>query len=277
LADQHLKSALIAYQKAATLSPENQTVQIGLAWITAEAGQIQESIELYRKLIDQAWSSKEKDLEYLDLGGHTITAEAGGYLIALLDKKKDKAEIDELQTKISKLEKLPRPITPIAIPLANGLSVAELEDQDAKVMFDADGSGQKREWSWITNRAAWLVYDPTENGKVESAISMFGNVTFWMFWCDGYQALASIDDNRDGEISGTELTGLSLWHDVNGDGVSDPAEVRPVSAHGIVSLSCRSMELKGHPDCIKHSPNGVTFSNGQTRPTYDLILKSASR
>ena len=273
-AKEHLSQALLAYQRAAKLAPDDMTVRIGLAWVTAESGQKAEAIRLYRKLINDAWNKNEKDLKQLGLGGHTITAEAGGYLVALLDEKNDKAEIEDLRGKISKLQKLPRPITPIVIPLSNGLSVAELEDSSARVLFDGDGSGLKRPWTWITDKAAWLVHDPTQTGKVDSALSLFGSVTFWMFWTDGYQALAALDDDRSGELTGSELAGLALWHDRNGDGVSDSGEVRPLSEYGIESLSCRSEVLEDHPDRIAHSPRGVTFRDGQTRPTFDLILKA---
>src|SRR5438445_365240 len=110
---------------------------------------------------------------------------------------------------------LPRPITPIAIPLEANLRVCDLEALDARVPFDADGSGLRKTWSWITPKAGWLVYDPARTGEVTSALQLFGNVTFWCFWDDGYQALAALDDNGDGLLTGKELNGLAIWHDKN--------------------------------------------------------------
>jgi hypothetical protein len=103
-------------------------------------------------------------------------------------------------------------------------------DRSARVRFDADGSGLAREWTWLTSDAAWLVYDPKGTGKVDSALQMFGNVSFWRFWQNGYEALRSLDDNGDGQLTGVELAGLALWHDINGSGCSEPGEVRPLSA-----------------------------------------------
>jgi hypothetical protein len=88
---------------------------------------------------------------------------------------------------------------------------------------------------------------------------MFGNVTFWIFWRDGYEALRALDDNGDGVLSGAELHGLALWSDVNGNGVSEPGEVIPVEALGIASLSCTSQR---HTSGIEWNPAGVGFKDG---------------
>ena len=102
---------------------------------------------------------------------------------------------------------------------------------------------------------------------------MFGNVSFWCFWDNGYEALRSLDDNQDGVLTGAELNGLALWHDINCNGICEPGEVRSLSAHGITALSCQSQTDTRHADQIAFSPSGVRFSDGSTRPTFDLILQ----
>ena len=96
-----------------------------------------------------------------------------------------------------------------------------------------------------------------------------------MFWDTGYEALAALDDDRDGRLSGKELAGLALWHDANGNGVSDAGEVKPLADYGIVALSCKAVRDPNHPDRIAYSPAGVTFRDGTTRPTFDLVLHTA--
>ena len=273
-AQTHLAAALKAYTRAQELDKENLVIRLGIAWLTEQTGKKDEAVRLYRALVADAWDKKEKDLTRVGLGGHTITAEAGGYLVALLDKEKDKAEIAALDEKIQKLKKLPRPVTPVAVPLADGLTAADLEAPAARLKFDADGSDLGKEWSWITPKAAWLVYDPKGDGKITSGLQLFGNVTFWMFWSNGYGPLAALDDDRDGELRGKELAGLALWHDKNGNGISDPGEVKPLADHGIVAVSCKWQVMKDHPDKIAFSPVGVTFTDGKTRPTFDLVLKA---
>jgi hypothetical protein len=261
------------FKEAVKLAPDNLRARLGYAWTLEQSGETKAAAKEYRGLIEDAWK-KEKDLKVAeDLGGHTVVAEAAGYLIPLLDKEKDKKEIATLTERAEHLGKLPRWITPIAVPLRDGLRARDIEDRNAAVAFDADGSGLKRKWTWVTKDAGWLVYDPKGKGVVTSGLQMFGGVTFWLFWETGYDALASLDDNGDGVLTGDELKGLAIWHDANGNGICDPGEVKPLSAYGIVAVSCRFERDPNHPDRIAFSPNGVTFQSGKTRPTFDIILK----
>lgn len=273
-AKEHLAKALKLYEEALKLAPDDQRAQLGYGWLLAQADKKSEAVATLRKVIEKAWE-KEKDLKALGLGGHTIVAEGAGYLIPLLDKDKDKDEIARLQERTDQLKKLPRPITPIAVPLKEGLTATAIENRTASVAFDADGTGLQKKWTWINANAAWLVHDPKHTGKVTSAIQLFGNVTFWLFWETGYDALAALDDNRDGHLSGTELTGLALWHDANGNGICEPGEVKPLAEYGIVALGCKFERDANLPDRIAFAKAGVTFKDGTTRPTFDLVLHPA--
>jgi hypothetical protein len=267
----HLKKSKGWFDEALKLDKNNLSARLGRAWALEQMGEKKEAIAGYRATIKQAWQ-KEKDLKAGPLGGHYYTAEAAGYLIPLLDKEKDKKEIAELKERSDQLKKLPRPITPLVVPLADGLGAADLIDPKARVAFDADGSGLPRRWTWVTAKAGWLVYDPRGTGQVTSGLQLFGGVTFWMFWDDGYQALAALDDDGDGVLKGKELAGLAIWHDANGDGKCDRGEVRPLAEHGIVALSCRAD--RGAPaGCAAWARAGVTFKGGKTRPTFDVVLQ----
>ncbi|MFO0970553.1 MAG: hypothetical protein U0793_33835 [Gemmataceae bacterium] len=270
-AKKHLEAAIAEYRAALKIDPKLGPAQLGLAWTIEQSGEKKEAIAEYRKAIEAGWAM-DKERKTGPLGGHFITVEGADYLIPLLDPKTDKEEIDTLTERVAKLKKLPRPITPIAIPLEDGLSVTDILNTEARVRFDADGSGLKKRWTWLTPKAGWLVYDPTRRGKATSALQLFGNVSFWTFWDNGYQALALLDDNHDGELTGAELDKLAVWHDANGDGVCDPGEVRPLSDYGIVALSCRGVS-QAHPDCPVYAPHGVRFADGRTRPTFDVILR----
>jgi hypothetical protein len=272
----HLAKAVENFKRAVKLAPDNLPARLGYSWTLEQSGEKKEAIKEYRGVIEDGWN-KEKNLTSLGLGGHSIVAEATGYLIPLLNKENDKTEIATLTERAAKLSKLPRPITPIVVPLRDGLRAADLEDGNAAVAFDADGSGLKRTWSWVTKDAGWLVYDPQGKGAVTSGLQLFGSVTFWLFWGTGYDALASLDDDGDGVLKGAELKGLAIWHDANGDGVCDPGELRPLADHGIVAVSCRFERDPTHPDRIAFSPSGVTFRDGRTRPTFDIILKPRDR
>jgi tetratricopeptide (TPR) repeat protein len=270
-AKQHLQRAIEWYQETVKLAPGNLTAKLGLAWTLQQAGQKDKAIAAFREVIEEAWK-KEKDMQRAPLGWHSVTAEAATYLIPLLDAQKDKEEIETLRERIKKMQMVPRPVTPVAIPLRDGLTASDLINPGGRVRFDADGTGLKQTWTWITPDAGWLVYDPHNTRNITSALQMFGSVTFWMFWDNGYQAMAALDDNFDGQLTGKELDGLALWHDGNSNGVCEPGEVKPLADWGIVALSCRCEIDTHHPDQLAFSPVGVRFRDGTTRATYDLVL-----
>jgi hypothetical protein len=269
----HLSKANEYYQKSHKLQPDEMRAWLGLAWITEQQGHKAKAVEEYRQLITKSWD-KEKDQQFRFGGQQMVTVEAASYLIPLLDEKKDAKEIAELKERTAKLGALRRRSSPIVIPLRAGVGARDLEDRHAEVAFDADGSGERKRWSWITPDAGWLVYAPNGKGEITSALQMFGNVTFWLFWENGYHALAALDDNRDGWLTDKELAGLALWRDANGNGVCEPAEVQPLSAYGIVGISCRFQLDETHPDKIAFAKEGVRFRDGTIRPTFDLILHS---
>jgi tetratricopeptide (TPR) repeat protein len=271
-AREHLASAIVQYEEVLKLAPDNLTAALGYAWCLEQSGDKEKAVREYRRVIEAAWD-KEKDMERAPLGWHSVTAEAAGYLIPLLDKDKDKEEIRMLQDRIKRMKAVPRPITPVVIPLRDGLALCDLEDRSASVAFDADGTGLKKRWTWITKDAGWLIYDPRGTGKITSALQMFGSVTFWMFWDNGYQALSALDDDGDGMLTGKELQGLGIWQDIDGNGISGPGEVTKLARWGIVGISSRHVRESELQGWIAYSPRGVIFRDGSSRPTYDLILR----
>jgi len=270
-AKKNLSKALETYESALKLAPDDIVGRLGYAWSLDQAGKKDAAVVEYRKVIAAAWKNDAK----VKIAGQAplITEEAAGYLIPLLDKSQDAPEINNLKGRIAKMQRIGRWVTPIAIPLADRLRASDIEDHEASVAFDADGSAVKNNrWTWIKPNAAWLVFDKQNSGKVDSALQMFGNVTFWMFWDNGYEPLTALDDDSDGQLRGTELAGLFLWHDANKNGVSERGEVRPLAAHGIVAISCSHQIDSTHPHRIEFSPHGVTYADGATRPTFDLLL-----
>lgn len=274
-AQAHLDEAIRWYEDALKIEPTNRTAQLGLGWSLEQKGRTQDAVAAYRKVIGAAWP-EESQVTRAGLGKNFYTAEAARYLIPLLDPDRDRVEIAELQSRAAKLERLPRPITPLVVPLKTLASPREIVDFDTSVAFDADGSGLIRSWTWISRDAAWLVHDPKRSGKIESALQLFGNVTFWLFWRNGFDALAALDDDRDGEIRDRELVGLALWRDANGDGVSGAGEVRPLAEHGIVSLRCRYEEGDGFLTAAV-APGGVRLTGGRRADLVDVILRPSVR
>lgn len=268
IAKAHLAKAIEVYTQAQSAKPDDTTIKLGLAWCQDQSGDKEAAKVRYREVAASAWEKESKSHGGL---GNFLYVETVGYLIPLLDPAKDAAEIATMNERKEKLLSLPRAMTPIIVPLGHSDELSALVNRDARVRFDLDGTGRQLEWQWITKDAAWLVFDPQKSGKVTSAIQMFGNRSFLLFCRDGYEALALLDDNHDGMITNSELKGLSLWRDLNSDGICEANEVRPVAEYGIQSLSTQGQP---HSSGIPFCPTGVTFKDGTTRPTYDVILQS---
>jgi tetratricopeptide (TPR) repeat protein len=273
-AAEHLARAVLQYQEAIALAPDNAVARLGLAWAYQQSKDVAKAIAAYRAAIDVAWP-QERDRTAI-MGWLSVTEEASRYLVPLLDPAKDKEEIAKLRGYSEQLERMARAITPIVIPLGGRLAVEDLVDRSAAVAFDADGSGLRRSWTWITPDAGWLVFDPHQRSQIQSGLQMFGSVTFWLFWDNGYEAMRSLDDDCDGRLRGAELAGLAIWRDANGNGVSEPGEVAPLAAWDIVELSCEAAGPGPDDDpklVTACSPAGVRFADGSTRPTYDIVLQ----
>jgi tetratricopeptide repeat protein len=275
-AREHLAKAIARYREALELAPSHPVAQMGLGWTLSQSGDSAGAIQVLRNLVAQA-EADPKGGPVVFYGFRSLTEEAVLYLVPLLDPERDRAEIDRLRALAAKMARQPRPITPIAVPLTDRAGAFDIVDPDASVAFDLDGTALPQRWTWIRPSAAWLVFDKRGTGSITSGLQLFGSVTFWLFWRNGYDALRALDDDGDGRIAAAELAGLALWHDGNADGVSDRGEVRPVADWDIVSLSCEYRHDPTHPDEIAMSPRGVTFGNGRTRPTFDLVLHSAPR
>ena len=299
----HLTNAILLYERAIVLLKKSTNVneqrwmilptELGHAWCLDQAGRSKEALDAYRKTFKIAWETEvigEFDLkQWLQerwddvrsrrnpfhrsqrnyLGpGVCYSEEIIGYMLKRLDPVKDADEIVQLMKNRKTLQTMGRAITPIIVPLEPETRLTELVDTNAAVTFDLYGSGLPRKLSWITPKAAWLVYDLDGSGRINSGLQMFGSATFWIFWRDGYEALSSLDDDGDGVLRGDELRGLALWQDRNGDGVSAPGEVHSVEAHGIAAISCSA---ECHSGGMAWNPRGVTLHDGTSRPTYDWI------
>jgi hypothetical protein len=253
----------------------DEDIKLGLAWSLQQVGDQDEAKKLYREVIatcqnmpvpsypavSAAHSSREQTAD------ERRAFESALYLAPLLDSVQDKTEIETL-SKLPKPDYRVRLTSPIVIPLASNLSARDLM-QDADVIFDL-GNGVRHYSSWPSSKAGWLVYDKDCSGEIRSGSQLFGNYSFSLHWKDGYEALASLDDNHDGRIDGTELTNLAVWQDSNCDGRSTKAEVHSLSEFSVKSLS---YSARADSDHILSCEKGVTFSTNETRRTYDFFLK----
>jgi hypothetical protein len=168
-----------------------------------------------------------------------------------------------------------REITPIVFDLSSTGSLTDRLASNKPVYFDLNGDDvPDRLTTWVKPTTAILVWDPADSRSVRSGRQLFGSVTWWMFWSDGYAALRALDDNRDGKLSGAEMDGLSAWFDRNGNGISDEAGVTPVQLLGNSEISCRSdqTDVSG---ALRSPMNGrgIRFSDESTVPSFDWVVE----
>jgi tetratricopeptide (TPR) repeat protein len=264
-ARRHLEEAVKHYHEATRLDPDNLTAALGYGWSLAQSGDDSDAREQYQAVLREA----------IEREWYFLAREAGSYLLPLLSRFSQPHQRAELEKTLEDLDKRikerGRAVTPILVPLVANASFDDLVSREAAVAFDLDGSGFAHRWQWITPRAGWLVYQGTGERLVDSGIRIIGGRTFWIFWSDGYAAMAALDDDGDGWLSGHELEGLAIWQDLNANGVVERGEIRPLANLGIVALSCAHVR---HAQGFEYSPGGVVFADGSVRPSYDWIATS---
>lgn len=257
-----LEAARTHYRNALRLDADNLRSRLGYAYVLDRLGRTSEARRELRTILKKGLprlSGQQSEWE-----DHAVLTETAAHLAHLATSRSDQRKMERLRQRLE----ASRPImyvTPIVVPLRDA-PFAEMVDNGANVEFDFAGTGDTRAQGWITPDAAWLVWDPEWRGEVRSGFDMIGQRTWSVFWSDGFEALRALDDNRDGELTGGELGGLSLWRDENMNGVSEPGEVLPANVHGIAGLSVRGEPTR--PGLIT-APAGVRFDNGHTRPLYD--------
>jgi hypothetical protein len=271
LARQHLAKAIETYNAAVAVDPSHVIARLGRAWCLEQSGQLSDAIAGYRDVLKDVWPSVRGG-PTAPWSNYDLAQEVSSYLVRLLDPVRDREELIQIDSRLRDSAPTVITVSPVLIPLADGLSVSDLVNRSASVLFDADGNGVPEYRSWISSKGGWVVFDKHGRGQVDSGRSLFGNVTFWLFWDNGYHAMRSLDNDDDGRLSGIELEGLAIWQDANENGISEPGEVRTLSQWGITSLSCRDQHFHEDANVLAWSPEGVTFEGGSTRPTFDVLL-----
>jgi hypothetical protein len=274
-AKEQLQKAIKWYEIARTLNPKDAMASLGYGWCLAQNGRKREARNIYREIINQEFGPGERqDLERgVYPPGKAVTGEALRYLIDLLNPVMDWNELRARRKQLEQVEQWPTAISPIAIPLGGERGIADIVRDDLDVSFDLDGSGRDQCWTWIDPTAAWLVHDLGDRGDIRSGRDLFGNVTFWVFWNNGYEALAALDDNGDGYLRDDELRGLKLWNDRDSNGVCHDSELRALGECGITALSCTCSVIEHQGRSMWVSRDGVLFSDGSRRTSYDVVLR----
>ena len=263
-ATQHLRQARRRYARALALDGADLRARLGYAFVLDRLGrdeaarvQLRAAIAIaLPRMADGAHAAWE-DLAVLE--------EAVQHLGELARAPGDRDLIAEARARLGTADRIIVTATPMVVPLAEA-PFDTLIDRSSSIAFDFAGTGDTRAQGWLTPDAAWLVWDPERRGDIRSGFDLIGQRTWAVFWSDGFEAMRSLDDNRDGELVGAELEGLALWRDADSDGLSDPGEVLPLASHGIAALAVRGARER---EDLLVAPAGVRLNDGRTRPLYD--------
>ncbi len=122
-----------------------------------------------------------------------------------------------------------------------------LSDPDQGAVFDLFASGDPVATAWPSANDAFVAVDLDGDGVVSDGSELLGEHSFGDRFGDGFEALATFDSNRDGQVDAADerFDTLVLWADADRDGVSEASEVAPLASFGISRLSLRAEELSG--------------------------------
>jgi len=173
------------------------------------------------------------------------------------------------------------PQSPIVIALQGRY---DFTDPESGVWFDIDADGDRDRVSWPADGSvAFLFFDRNGNGLPDDGSELFGDHTPLRSGATsrhGFEALAELDSNGDGQIEPDDLlwTRLRLWQDVNHDGVASRDEISTLGAKSVTSLGLTyhwTGRQDRHGNLFRWSSH-ATFSGRQLRPYYDVYLMTGN-
>ena len=291
---EHAGKAVRNFKKAISMDDENGLYHLGLASLYEQYVEFLKDKDIvlvpeeFRQLIlDEARVnyytayklSIRKDLKHkyrpLRGLGSLVGYEAGRAVVRLLEAdeeltRDEKSVLAAVKRDIKKLEGLKMgAITPIIFSLEEHVSLRDLLADDLQVRFDLDGDGSVELWPWVKPTTGILVWDPQGEGRITSGRQLFGSVTWWLFFADGYRALDALDDNRDRSLTGAELIGIAVWNDRNSNGKSDPGEVTDITQTPIAAIATRPSGKVGR---VMFNRSGIKLNDGRALASYDWVV-----
>ncbi|WP_169684538.1 type I secretion C-terminal target domain-containing protein, partial [Rhizobium sp. 57MFTsu3.2] len=118
----------------------------------------------------------------------------------------------------------------------NGVALTSL---DQGVQFDINADGHKDQIAWTAGSDGILALDVDGNGKIDNGSEIFSPHFAGGSYVDGLAALATLDSNHDGKIDATDeaFSKLTVWQDLNHNGITDSGELSSLADHSISSIS----------------------------------------
>lgn len=131
-------------------------------------------------------------------------------------------------------------------------------------------------WVEPNSKAYFLALDRNDDGKIDSALELFGNQNESG---NGFEALAKYDSNGDGLINNKDdIYGrLILWNDINGNGVSEKKELYSLASKEVSEINLNykhgNIPFEGRAEAREMS--SFTMKDGKTGQVYDIWFSPA--
>jgi hypothetical protein len=143
-------------------------------------------------------------------------------------------------------------VTPLSVELSgDSLDITNATESDFKL-----ADSQKGSTLWFASaEAPLLVIDSDKKGEILDGKQLFGNWTDGKIWKNGFEALESLDLDKNKILTLSELSKVRLWFDNNKNGKSDEDEVSDLDSAGVVEI-----DLKQEVQTVENALYGVTIA-----------------
>ncbi|VTU27028.1 Cyclolysin [Variovorax sp. PBL-H6] len=146
----------------------------------------------------------------------------------------------------------------------------ELKRASGSILFDHNADTIRTGTGWIDADDGILVRDLNGNGSIDSGRELFGIDTVKSDGrnaVNGFDALADLDANADGQLNAADLAwgSLQIWRDLDQDGITDAGELS-----GLDTLGISRIGVNGSASNATGGAQAGTTVNG------NLIAQSAS-
>lgn len=132
---------------------------------------------------------------------------------------------------------------------------------------------------WISSKDGFLAIDRNHDGAINDGSELFGSSTKLADGSnavDGFQALQTMDSNKDGVVDAKDagFADLRVWVDANQDGVSQSSELHTLADLGITSLNLGATRtVDGDNGNVIGLVSSYTTADGQAHELSDVWLQ----
>lgn len=222
-------------------------------------------------LKDSSFSSSSKETEpkskKVETGG--VAFEAKDFSKIISSTVESLGGIEGIISTASKIASVIPTGSPVALDLDGSGMIETTGSSTAKdraagqalgrtVDFDLDGDGSKESIEWMAGNGDGLLVDNRDGGAATdmSGSRLFGDEGGQ--YGNGYNKMATLDNDGDSKLSGQELDGLEIWID-DGDAVVEEGELKALSEFDISELSTKMNSVSndnGESLMRSHANNG---------------------